>query len=353
MKTRLTLAAVLLQVLVLAYMAGEREWILRTGRTVLLRTAPIDPNDPMRGDYARLDYEISHVPRRLLGGTLPQLFPATPDYRRRAERRVYAPLHMGEDGIAELTGLTDTKPTDTLFIRGFAKNGSGRQVHVRYGIEALFMQQGTALKLEEMRVRDRPGVPLDIEVALSRSGVAVLKNYRWEPLGITVTFERPPAPARPAGSAPDSAQRQQFITGLNVELKNYGPEDVAIVDLPDAGSFRLVTDERWQETHYRWVGESRSTSPAVEAGHIIVLKPGQIHRAKIDFLHPAWFVVNSTPTGNKTPIPLRAVTDVWSASFRLEYAPPSKAAVAHLPQASLIRHSPLRSRAFNPTAGLD
>src|SRR5687768_7070279 len=196
MRYRLAIGAVVLQLLALAFMAGEREWILRTGRTVLLRTAPIDPNDPMRGDYVRLDYEISRVPRSRLEGDLPKVFAEPWDGRRTPERRVYARLEAGDDGVAELEALTDAKPGDELFIRGRAQDSASRNVEVRYGIEALFMQQGTAKKLEDMRLRERAGVPLDIEVALSNSGTAVLKNYKWEPLGITLAFERTPAPPR-------------------------------------------------------------------------------------------------------------------------------------------------------------
>jgi uncharacterized membrane-anchored protein len=352
MRYRLAIAAVILQVLALAYMAGEREWILHTGRTVLLRTAPIDPNDPMRGDYARLDYEISRVPRNRFEGGLPKLFAEPPDWRRTPERVVYGRLQVGEDGIAELTALTDSKPADGLFIRGRTKNSTGSSVQVRYGIEALFMEQGTARKLEDMRANERPGVPLDIEVALSPSGVAVLKSYKWEPLGLTVTFERTPAPARAEANAPGVNRPQQFITGVKVELKNYGPEEVAIVDLPNSGSLRLVPDDRWQEARFRWAGEGR-TAPRPQPAHVSVLKPGQSHTMNVDLTRPEWFVVSTLPAGEKQPIALRDVVDPWSASFRLEYMPPSKENVAGLPDAELIRHGRLRSRAFNPTAGLD
>jgi hypothetical protein len=53
------------------------------------------------------------------------------------------------------------------------------------------------------------------------------------------------------------------------------------------------------------------------------------------------------------PMPMREITETWSASFRLEYAPPDKADAAALPHADLIRHGNLRSRAFNPTQGMD
>ena len=50
MRKLLIVAAVAAQLLVLGWMAFEREWVVRTGRVVYLRTAPVDPQDPMRGD---------------------------------------------------------------------------------------------------------------------------------------------------------------------------------------------------------------------------------------------------------------------------------------------------------------
>lgn len=360
MRYLLVLLAVVLQVCVLAYMAGEREWILRHGSPILLRTAPIDPNDPMRGDYARLDYDISTVTKeQCRDGALKMFAPDGYVYSRQWRgTRVYAALKVNETGIAELDSVSDRVPAHGLYIRGRIESVNDRTLRIRYGIEALFMQQGTAQKLEDTRRHDRPGVPLDMKVALGSSGIAVLKDYQWEPLGITVTFERIPNAPEQTGNASQNQfrrQTQQTITGLVVELKNYGPEDVAIIDQPDAGSFRLVGDTRWQESRYRWVGESKpAPSPKMEAANIIVLKPGQSHTTKIDLTQPQWYVIDTkAPPAQQTPITFRDVTDVWAASFRLEYVPPARESVTSLPHAELIRFGKLRSRAFNPNQGLD
>lgn len=90
MKSLFAIAAVVTQVLALGYIAGEREWILHTGRTIWLRTAPVDPRDVMRGDYVRLDYEIGRVDRSLRRDGL-ATFKDAADSKRR-ETRVYASL---------------------------------------------------------------------------------------------------------------------------------------------------------------------------------------------------------------------------------------------------------------------
>jgi uncharacterized membrane-anchored protein len=363
-------AAVTLQVLLLGFMAGEREWTVRAGRQILLRTAPIDPNDPMRGDYARLSYDLSSVPSSLWrDGLVAKLAPSPYDYRQKRDVRVYASLRIDDSGIAELVSLSDVPPADGPYIRGRVEMVNGQRANVHYGIEAFFMQQGDAQKLEDARRKERPGAPIDAEVAISGYGLAVLKGYHWEPLGIVATFERanfPPPPvsaptpvgndqsrARPQPPPPPRPRQGQFISAVKLELKNYGTEDVAIVDLPDGGSFRLAPDNRGQEMRYRWTGESQAPAHP-KAEQIIVLKPGQSHVTTIDLSRPRWAVVDTKAKPDKQqPMMLRDVTDPWSASFRVEYAPPAKADIAGLPNGQLVRFGRLRSRAFTPAQGGD
>ena len=57
----LIVALVLSQLGVLGYLAGQREWVRQRGEQIYLRTAPVDPRDPMRGDYVRLSYGLNSV----------------------------------------------------------------------------------------------------------------------------------------------------------------------------------------------------------------------------------------------------------------------------------------------------
>ena len=96
MKTRLALAVAALQVIVLAFMIGQREWIARTGTPITLRTAPLDPNDPMRGAYVRFNYEISTVPVALCRGEVVKWTKITgyPEQRGLRDRVVFAALKV-------------------------------------------------------------------------------------------------------------------------------------------------------------------------------------------------------------------------------------------------------------------
>lgn len=351
MKTRLALAVVVLQALVLAFMAGQREWIARAGTPLTLRTAPIDPNDPMRGAYLRLDYEISTVPPNLCRGRTSQWVKIT-DYRQRLElrdRSVYAALKVNPYGIAELVALDDVPPAGGPFLRGRVQSVDTTGIRVRYGIEAFFMSQDAARRAEEMVLNQRAGAPMNARVAVGPSGLGVLKDYEWETLGLTIAFDRP---LQPPTRAPGQPWRPEPLTGLTATLHNYGDQDLALVTLPGAQSFRLVPNTRLTSVHYAWVGEKRTGRPAPRAEDIIVLKPRSTHSVHLDLTQSPWWITDTNKPGS-APLPLQNVQDGWSASFRIEYAPPDADAVRGLPHADLIRHAPLRSRAFNANQGVD
>lgn len=351
MKIKLVLLVAALQVLVLAFMAGQREWILRTGAPLTLRTAPIDPNDPMRGAYVRLEYEISTVPPVLCRGETAKWTKITDYFAQQnlRDRVVYAAVSVNPSGIAELTSLSDTPPASGRYLRGRVVTADTNGVHVRYGIEALFMHKSAAQRMEETSLK-KAGAPMDVTVAVGSSGIAVLKDTAWEPLGITFALD--PRPRRD-NNDPQRWQPQP-LTGLTVTLHNYGDQEVAIVNLPDALSFRLVPNSRFGANPFIWAGGKSSDRPGPTAADIIVLKPGAKHSVHLDFAQPQWWVVDTRKPGSG-PMPFAKVpqADAWSASFRLEYSPPPADAVKGLLHADLIRHAPLRSRAFNANQGVD
>jgi len=350
MKVKLALLVAALQVLVLAFMAGQREWISRTGTPLVLRTAPVDPNDPMRGAYVRLDYDISYVPLALCRGETLKWTKST-DYREQRamrDRVVYAALGVDPHGIAEVTSLSDIPPVDGPYLKGRVESVDPAGIRVRYGIEALFTSKRTAIRTEAMALNAKAGAPMNVRVAVGSSGTAVLKDFTWEPLGITIALDRAP---RRENNDPQRWQPQP-TTGLTVTLHNYGDKDVAIVNLPDARSFRMVPNTRFAGTHYTWAGGKSSTTATPTAADIHVLKPGAIDTIHLDLTQPRWWIIDTRKPGSD-PIPLQKAAEGWAASFRIEYSPPTAEAVRGLPNADLIRHAPLRSRAFNANQGVD
>lgn len=350
MKVRLAIAVAVLQIGVLAFMAGQREWISRFGDPITLRTAPIDPNDPMRGAYVRLNYEINWVPASLCKDG-PAEWIKTTDYReqqRLRDRLVYASLDIDRLGFARIIALSDRKPGPGRMLRGRVVSVSSSGIQARYGIEALFMQQDAARRVEHDARETRAGAPMNVRVAVSSSGIAVTKGYEWEPLGLTLLFDRD------TRSQPFAAgERLPGIEAVTVIFHNYGEKPLALA-LPDGGhAFRLVPNDRWGAVHYAWSGEGRRFKlPAMKPSDIVVLEPGKTHEVRVDLTDPRWWVIDTNTPGSE-PLALRDVTDPFSAGFRIEYAPPEPEMLAGLPNAELVRQTSLCSRAFTANRGID
>jgi len=334
---RVALAVIaLLQCAVLAYMAGEREWILQNGRVVYLRTAPVDPRDPMRGDYVALDYDIAHVPLTLCTGGLAAVLAHTNVVARGTP--VYALLNTN-DAVAQLVMLSDERPAAGTYIRGRVDYSWRPGVTAHYGIEAYFMQQGKALALERGRVREGIQVPLEMAVALSPRGMAVIKGHQWVQLGIGLDLVRDPAQTNRHADA-------RFVAAI-LRLMNVGTTAVALVNLPGGRSFSLVPVDRWRgDNDWRWAGENDPT-PAPQPADVVLLKPGQVHTNQIEFSDPHWFVIEDTPNQVQAIAKSLNHDELHWDMFNLEYRAPAPAACAALPHRDLIWHGLLASESFS------
>jgi uncharacterized membrane-anchored protein len=159
------IAAVVFQVLFLVGMILERAAPLRSGRTVLLHTVPVDPRDLIRGDYVTLSYEISRVG--------PNALPM-PDPSQWVGRTVYVTLVPEGDGRHYRGGaiLTDRPDANVTFIKGTLVDRS----RIHFGIESYFVQEGKGHDYEDAVRRGR----LWAEVALGDDGDARLRRLVTE-----------------------------------------------------------------------------------------------------------------------------------------------------------------------------
>ena len=153
-----TVLAVLLQMLILAAIAGARQWTLATGTTVLFETAPVDPRDLFRGDYVTLNYKISTLDPQQLGFT-ETLEPFTVVYVGLENRGKYW----------EAVSLS-RQPPKGVFIRGTAAYRDRAGLRELYGIESYFVPEGTGRRIEQSRE------PLSVEVVVGRNGSAVVRR---------------------------------------------------------------------------------------------------------------------------------------------------------------------------------
>ncbi len=157
-------AMIVVQVCLLVGMVALAAKPLYTGQEVRVATLPIDPRSLFRGNYARLNYDFSSLPKNALA-----------EHKRlRNGEPLYVTLTAGDKGLYEYAGVTLEKPESGVFIRGRLQNRYSRQ-RVKYGIEAWFAPKQEALRLER-ELRDGAVAVLMID----SSGKAALKEIVTE-----------------------------------------------------------------------------------------------------------------------------------------------------------------------------
>ncbi len=160
-----------LQTAVICYIVESRASILRNGTEVLLKTAPVDPRDFLRGDYVVLNYDISSVPVAGIVGDIPQ---------GEAERSLWVRLKPGASGFWEIAEssfapLPESPSTVVLHSQPFYSYGTsfqGDSIHVEYGIERYYVPEGTGKALEETRQRGQ----VSIAASVGADGTAQIKR---------------------------------------------------------------------------------------------------------------------------------------------------------------------------------
>lgn len=345
MRSKLIAALIVCQILVLGYMAAKREYIRAYGAEVQLRTAPIDPRDPLRGDFVRLRYAMSAVQPRQTRGMVAA-------HRNDKDYPVYAVLKTDAGGLHVLDYLTDVKPSSgVLFIRGYVTNDwrlinwaawNGNAVHVRYGIEQYFVEQGQGLAMEEkLGRRDGVQLPLEMRVAIGGDGTAVIKDYRWSELGIKVEVVRIPGrPANPQEAPPD----QPLSPRLKVILQNASARPLTLADPGDHCGFRLVAVE-WAAGDYP-MADISCAGIEPQKDPLITLQPEQEYAVELDLSAPRWHVISEGKTLEIGALPVQEM-------FRIVYRSPDPAQLVALGGDYNFWLGELPSRAFNASGNID
>ncbi|MDF1609909.1 GDYXXLXY domain-containing protein [Hoeflea sp. YIM 152468] len=157
----------------LGVMIGGRVAILRNGFEVVLKAAPVDPRDLMRGDYVELRYEdISMVNGALLAADWPK-------------EDTYAQLWLtlersGEDRLGKPSALSLRQPdyrlpgavylkSKPVMVYADDRERAGEVMFpLRFGIERYYVPEGEGLEIESARNDGRTTVA----VRISQSGKA-------------------------------------------------------------------------------------------------------------------------------------------------------------------------------------
>lgn len=148
----------LVQTAILGYMIEGRASILRSGTDILLKTAPIDPRDLLRGDYVILTYDISNISTTSIAGTRP---------KEGEVARLNVRLKPGADGFwivsqASFDPLAEEDGSVVLLsqpitIYGWEWENAGNLI-VSYGIERFYVPEGEGKPIEDGRNEGRVSV---------------------------------------------------------------------------------------------------------------------------------------------------------------------------------------------------
>lgn len=162
--------AVGLQVVVILVMILFKLMTLADGREILIHLLPVDPRDPLRGDYVTYRHDLSTV-----GG---YYVPEGEQFRE--GEVVYVTLNES-DGFSFPEEMFRDRPSDGLFIKGriigvdnFSPDEPYRNVKYRldYGIEQYFIPEGKG----EMFNRWTPDRQAFAKVAVGKDGTPVLRQ---------------------------------------------------------------------------------------------------------------------------------------------------------------------------------
>lgn len=126
--TRLVLVLVVLFAILGVFMLYLATPLLQ-GTTVVLAIRPIDPFDPLRGQYLTINYEIG-----LLNKTT----------GLQEGDSAYVSLAPDAAGVWRKIAVNTFKP-EGVFIKGTVTSARGEQLLVTYGIEQYFFEKGATL----------------------------------------------------------------------------------------------------------------------------------------------------------------------------------------------------------------
>lgn len=161
---------VVVQLVLLAWIIVGQERILQRGEVFLFQTAPVDPRDPFRGEYVRLEFEAEEGPWTM---------PDTVDYGR---SDYYATLSTDSAGYAQINRLLNNPPTSGPFIKVKAMSWDGAQIdRILLPFDRYYLQEGDGPKTEDLLQPDwndgevTPGLPAHAIVRIL-DGEAVVED---------------------------------------------------------------------------------------------------------------------------------------------------------------------------------
>ncbi len=168
----LLVAVALVQLSVPATMIIRREIVLHTGKQFRFRTAPVDPYDAFRGRYVWLSI-------------MPNEAEYTGDRIGRG-RKIFLTLKQGDDGFAEVSSVSLSRPKEGDFIQVKSSYAArSNRIGITWPFTRYYMEESAAPEAERVyrdrARRDSSAASVTVRV---RRGFGVLEELYIEDLPI-------------------------------------------------------------------------------------------------------------------------------------------------------------------------
>ncbi len=128
------------QLYVPSKMILDKEKTISEGTLFRFKTAPIDPSDPFRGKYVRLNFDLQEIEKDSIEEW---------DYKEKG----YATFEQDDQGLAVVKQISKIAPTDTknyILAEIYKRKKSGvQQLQVSLPFDRLYMEESKALPAEK------------------------------------------------------------------------------------------------------------------------------------------------------------------------------------------------------------
>lgn len=151
----------LLWVLVLVTIYTQHQRIVTTGKIITLKTEPIDPRDPFKGDNVKLLYDISTIRGPLTEAEKTELL---------RTKKIFAVLKPVEHYWV-LDYFTTKRPWGKTYVQGWVWGEISEFMRVQYNIESFYVPEGRGKEVEAHQGND-----LFVQVYVDEKGSASIKT---------------------------------------------------------------------------------------------------------------------------------------------------------------------------------
>jgi len=145
-------------------MITQRESVLKHGREIKFKTAPVDPFDAFRGRYVALGIEGSSV-------ALPK------GMVLRNGQTVFAHFVFDENGFAKFSTITACRPEGNSYIKAKSRYQSNNMVFLELPFERYYMEESSAPHAEELYRKHNQRAKQDAYITVKvKDGIAVISG---------------------------------------------------------------------------------------------------------------------------------------------------------------------------------